>query len=705
MAGSLSGTIMGSYSGSNTYQPYLRWSISQNIAENRSTMSATFGMYKARANSQSYNINAREITVVVNGNTYTRSAGFDFRNAAVGSYNDMFTISNINISHNADGSKSVSMSATHSTGIALGTGTVSGTAILLDIPRATTPELSALFINLGDVLYITMSPAVESFRHNLTCKIGNSAYDTVAVNVVGTYAWTVPKVFANQITSSASSPAEIICETFNGSTSLGTKSVSFTLLVPDTPEFSPAISEANISVSDTDSALYTKFGGHVQNKSQLNINVSGVAVAYNSPITRYEISIGGKSYIGSQITTDTLTQSGTLAVQVTATDARGRYGSTSKNITVYPYTAPQITAYTVYRSNASGEADESGENITLDMAYNIASVDGKNDRYYQISYKKSTDESYTTAESGTAQTSYEGTHTLSGITFSTDYQWDIRFEIWDYFTNSNHIAWMQTVETEEVILDFKANKRGVAFGKVAELDDTVDFAWAVYLRNGISNIEELDIGYLEKNTVAASDLLAWAAQITCSCVFAVDPNNTSDGLPEEGMYFIGRITIESIYGRTLELIPTNSSGAIYINKYIGGQWIGWNSGSINVSSGIDIPVDIRQGELFEFSFFAQDLSDGNVTLRLNDSSPSVGGYTYTGSNINHEAGIITRAGGYGYASFSGFIQVISDRAIMWGSGWRASGDGFGWANAVWIGLTTVNSLQFNRSGIMRYKRI
>ena len=484
MAGSLSGRIMGSYSGGTTYQPYLSWSISQNIAENRSTMSVTFGMYKAKANSQSYNINSRSITVVVNGTTYTRSAGFDFRNAAVGSYNDMFTISNINISHNADGSKSVSMSATHTTGISLGTGTVSGTAVLLDIPRATTPSLSDSIVNLGDTITITTSAASSSFRHTLRYKFG-SMTGTIASNVASSASWTIPKNFANVITTTNRGAGEVICETFNGSTSLGTKSVPFTAFIPDTAEFRPSIEASDITVSDTNSALYSKFGGHVQNKSRLNISVSGVATAYGSAITRYEISVSGKSYIGSQVTTDTLTQNGTLAVSCTVTDARGRTASASKNITVYPYTAPQITAYTVYRSNASGEADESGEYATLYMAYSIASVDGKNDRQYRILYKRSTDESYTTAESGTAQTSYEGIHTLSGVTFSIDYQWDIRLEIWDYFTSSNHIAWTQTLDTEEVILDFNSSGKGFAIGKVSE-QDGFEIAWDAYFLGNIN---------------------------------------------------------------------------------------------------------------------------------------------------------------------------------------------------------------------------
>ena len=491
MAGSLTGIILGTYSGSNTYQPYLRWSISQSITDNRSTMSVTFGMYKARANSQSYNINPRTITVVVNGTTYTRSAGFDFRGAAVGSYNDMFTISDINIPHEADGSKSVAMSASHTTGISLGTGTISGTAVLLDIPRATMPSLSDLFVNLGDVLNITMTPAVDTFRHNLKCKYaGRSEYETIAINVTGTYAWTVPKSFANEISTSVSAPAEIICETFNGTTLLGTKTVPFTLLVPDTAEFAPSIVSDNITVADTDSALYSKFSGHVQNKSRLNISAAG-AIAYNSPITRYEISVSGKSYIGSQITTDALTQNGALPVTVTVTDARGRYAEATKYITVYPYTAPQITAYTAYRSNSAGETDESGEYVTIYMAYSISSVNGKNDRNYTISYKRTNAETYTTAESGTAQTSFEGTYFVEGLTVSTDYRWDIRLEIWDYFTSSSHIARVQTLDTEEVILDFKASGTGVGIGKVSEEDDLVDIAWKVNLRSGITNFVDL----------------------------------------------------------------------------------------------------------------------------------------------------------------------------------------------------------------------
>ena len=97
---------------------------------------------------------------------------------------------------------------------------------------------------------------------------------TIASNVASSASWTIPKNFANAITTTNRGAGEVICETFNGSTSLGTKSVPFTAFIPDTAEFRPSIEASDITVSDTNSALYSKFGGHVQNKSQLQVSVS-----------------------------------------------------------------------------------------------------------------------------------------------------------------------------------------------------------------------------------------------------------------------------------------------------------------------------------------------------------------------------------------------------------------------------------------------
>jgi len=130
----LSGRIDGTYNVS-SYKPYIKWSAVQSIADNKSTLSVTFGMQKVSYNNSSWSGYPTRLTVTVNGTTYTRDITFDFRTASYPTDHDIVTIFNIVIPHNADGTKIVSVSASHQTDISLGNGTVSGTAVLDTIVR------------------------------------------------------------------------------------------------------------------------------------------------------------------------------------------------------------------------------------------------------------------------------------------------------------------------------------------------------------------------------------------------------------------------------------------------------------------------------------------------------------------------------------------------------------------------------------------
>ena len=90
------GRINGTYAVS-SYAPYLKWSVTQDVANNQSTMSVTFGMTKASANSTSWSGYDTALTVTVNGITYTRQITFDYRSAAYPTDHDIVTISGIAI--------------------------------------------------------------------------------------------------------------------------------------------------------------------------------------------------------------------------------------------------------------------------------------------------------------------------------------------------------------------------------------------------------------------------------------------------------------------------------------------------------------------------------------------------------------------------------------------------------------------------------
>lgn len=465
-----SGTILGIYAGGSWYRPYVRWSVTQNsdaIATNKSPMTVTFGMYKASANNTSYNGYSHPLTITVDGTPYTRSVTFDFRSAAVGSYNDIVTISGISIAHNADGTRSVTISASHPSGISLGTGTVSDKVELPTIPRATTPSLSTSTAALGASITISTPRASSAFTHTLRYSFGSKS-GQIAAGVASSCNWTLPDTLASAIPNAASGVGDIICDTYNGNTLIGSKSVKFTATIPNTAAFRPTIQANAIAIADTDAALYSKFGGHVQNKSKLNIaiNAALAAGAYGSTIAKYSTSVSGRTYTGANVTTAELSQSGTLTVTTTITDSRGRTASASRQITVYPYSNPTITSYKAYRCDENGREASDGEYLGIDAAYQLAAVNDRNDLHVAVRVSMATNDLATFYEECTTPANFNGTITPD-TAMSLDYQYNVTLEIWDYFTGERHVSRTQLIETEKVVLDINEDGDGIAIGMVA----------------------------------------------------------------------------------------------------------------------------------------------------------------------------------------------------------------------------------------------
>ena len=77
----------------------------------------------------------------------------------------------------------------------------------------------------------------------------------------------------------------------------------------------------------------------------------------------------------------------------------------------------------------------------------------------------------------------------SAKTFTTDKQYDLRITATDFFGASSSVT--AVLPTGVVIADIKANGKGIAIGKVAELDDTLDVGWKTLLRGGASKTMNL----------------------------------------------------------------------------------------------------------------------------------------------------------------------------------------------------------------------
>lgn len=79
---------------------------------------------------------------------------------------------------------------------------------------------------------------------------------------------------------------------------------------------------------------------------------------------------------------------GTLAVNCTVTDSRGRTATWAQDITVIAYARPQVSAIAAARCNADGTANWSGEYGKVTFSAAITSLDGKNTARYTVQYRE-----------------------------------------------------------------------------------------------------------------------------------------------------------------------------------------------------------------------------------------------------------------------------------------------------------------------------
>lgn len=104
------------------------------------------------------------------------------------------------------------------------------------------------------------------------------------------------------------------------------------------------------------------------------------------------------------------------------------------------------------------------------ISFSYWSCSGKNTLTTAVSYKKSTDSSYTNA----GVTFSSGTQFIfGGGNLSVDYSYDIRFTLTDAFGT---VTVVDSLSTASVLMDFKAGGTGLAVGKVSETDNCFEVA-------------------------------------------------------------------------------------------------------------------------------------------------------------------------------------------------------------------------------------
>lgn len=346
------------------------------------------------------------------------------------------------------------------------------TAVTLEVDwqePATQPSLSAATVEMGKSVTIN-TPAVNSaYRHTLRYAFG-SASGTIATGIASSVSWTPPVSLANQIPSATAGSGTIYCDTYSGSTLLGTKSVSITLTVPGSVVPSAGTLSAALAEDTSGTGLYVKGMGKAK------LTLSGASGAYGSSITSYTITGGGWTATNGALTTGTLASAGNITFTATVTDSRGRKASTTRAITVIDYTKPGVAVCDVYRCDADGNRKKAGTYFAVEINASYSAITG-NTLNITARYKKQSESSYGTA----ANVTNNGKTVIGGGNISASTTYDVLVTVADKY---NSLSILRTLSTKSVLQSFKRSA-GAAIGKVAELANWLDVAWNTRIRGNL----------------------------------------------------------------------------------------------------------------------------------------------------------------------------------------------------------------------------
>lgn len=368
------------------------------------------------------------------------------------------------VSHNADGSKSISVSASFNNAdrdtYLPTTGSCSGSLKLTTIPRATTPSIDKPSLDCGGVIKISGTSASSNFSHKVyvtwngtKIQIGTIASGTTSPS----FSYTIPTDWEKNIPDSTSGIATFTLETISGSTSVGSKSVNATIKVRSS--IVPTI--GTVDISDTNS-ICAGIGQYVQNQSKLKFTIA-TSGNQGSTITSVSTEFNGQTYSGSTFTTQAIQNSGTLSYTITVTDSRGRTATKSGSVSVTAYNPPSLTNVSAKRANSGYAVDESsGTYALLHFKVGFTSLSNKNVTSFYIQYRTSGASSWTKINLWANNYTLEQDYKAGNLFTSTTSTYEIAFGVKDKFM-SDYSWQIVTVTPTYTLINFGKDGKSLTF--------------------------------------------------------------------------------------------------------------------------------------------------------------------------------------------------------------------------------------------------
>ena len=400
-----------------------------------------------------------------------------------------FASGTLEVSHNADGSKTLTVSA-FSGQVWKDSGYLTATAAaqsfqLAAIPRATEPVMGAA--TMGEAVRISLPRASSAFTHTLSYVFG-AASGTIAENAGTEVQWTVPESLAAQIPDSSVGTGTLTCRTYNGGTLVGTKTATFTATVPQSMK--PALTNGWAAVSyDNSGTKASGIAAWVQgySKAKAVFNGSKVTCKQGAGIAKYAVTYLGKTVEESPYRTETISTT-SATVRCTVTDSRGLTAWEDVTVELESYAPPMLVGAALYRADGEGAAADSGAHIAGLATAKFSSIGGRNTATIK-GYWKSVGGSY--GEGVTLPFGAVGLVT-GDVEIAGDRSYTAKIVVTDSLGNSTEFE--ENIPTEQVAFHLKEGGQGAAFGKAAEQDELLDVAWDARFREDMQVDGALQVG-------------------------------------------------------------------------------------------------------------------------------------------------------------------------------------------------------------------
>ena len=497
-----------------------RWRVlaysTQNVTANTSRI--YFKLQKRVTGGSAYNYNSLSFRITgtgAGGDGHSATQTWSFGSVSSTSWADVGGDTSdmywADVRHNADGTLTISATATGDRVLSSSDFDTNITIQLPTIPRATVPAVSPAPLTLSGAtnpLTVTLNRASSSFAHKVTCTIGSY---TEQKNAATSCVFDVPDtILADFTATSQTLTGSIECKTYSNSnytTLIGTKTISFQAKI-DTTQEHPVVSSITLSDTNADTSAVESPGSYIKGASDLQAVIAATVAGNYTLLKKITVTCGAVSQEfnvngqSSASVTFTYSEVNAEGLTVTIEDQRGTKVTETRTWTLINYRPLTVTG-SIKRTTNTG----SSVNFTLagdcfggsfGNSTNVITITYKYQEVGAGSWTTGSDTFTYTPSPGDSDFTYS--NTISGFLYNKQY--DIVFTVTDLFSTADTSALrlLQGVPIQAWGPDYTD-----VYGELHlhDPDDPTDY-WALTPANDLASAVSALQGQLTMTNVSAS---------------------------------------------------------------------------------------------------------------------------------------------------------------------------------------------------------